>query len=101
MEYVVSHIKYLIYGTAQYLYSLIAFNERVTFGFNVSGVHVRMLHYLHVNLMYNQYAMAHAYNAANTHTKGSDQVHVETKKLPSCRRQGYFSATNLSMLLKS
>ena len=37
-------------------------------------VHVHILQYLHVRLMYNYYALTHAYNAAKTHAQGSDQA---------------------------
>ena len=56
-------------------YSLIAFDERVTFWLQ----HVRSLPcacsyvalFVH-RFAYNHYAIAHAYNAANTHAQGSD-----------------------------
>ena len=59
-------------------YSLIAFDERVTFWLQ----RVRSLPcacaYVAVfahRLAFNHYAIAHAYNAANTHAQGSDPVH--------------------------
>ena len=58
-------------------YSLIAFDKRVTFGFNASGhclVHMHLWHYFHMRHAYNHYAIAHAYNAANKHMQGSDQA---------------------------
>ena len=67
-----------------YVYSPIAFDERVNFGFNASGhclVRVRMLHYLRVRLVYNHYAIAyaHAYNGVYTHAQGSDQARWNKK----------------------
>ena len=69
-------------------YSLITFDERVSFGFNASA---HCLAHLYValfvcRLMFNQYAIAHAYNAANTHTN-EVTGRIEAKKLLSCRRQ--------------
>ena len=62
-------------------YSPIVFDERVSFGFNASS---HCLAHLFValfvcRLTYNQYAITHAYNAANTHTKGSDRVRWSQK----------------------
>ena len=66
------------------IYSLIAFNERVTFGFNAPGhCLVRMLHYLRLRLVYNHYAIAHAYNAANTHAQGSNRGRCQKVTLSS------------------
>ena len=56
-------------------YSLIAFDERVTFW--LQRVRSLLCACVHValfarRLAYNHYAIAHAYNAANTHAQGSD-----------------------------
>ena len=51
-------------------YSLIAFDERVTFGFNASGhclVRVRMLHYLHIGLRIT-ITQSHKHTIQQTHT---------------------------------
>ena len=68
-----------VYHLDNYLYySLIAFDERVTFWLQ----RVRSLPcacaYVALfarRLAYNHYAIAHAYNAANTHAQGSDPAH--------------------------
>ena len=59
-------------------YSLIAFDERVTFWLQ----RVRSLPCVCAydalfarRLAYNHYAIAYAYNAANTHAQGSDPAH--------------------------
>ena len=63
-------------------YSLIAFDERVTFWLQ----RVRSLPCACANvaffarrLAYNHYAFAHAYNAANTHVQGSDPARWNQK----------------------
>ena len=65
------HMLYLQTVQSIFFYSLIAFDERVTFWLQ----RVRSLHcacaYVALfarRLVYNHYAIAHAYNAANTHT---------------------------------
>ena len=56
-------------------YSFIAFDERVTFWLQCvrslpcACAHVALFAR---RLTYNHYAIAHAYNAPNTHTQGSD-----------------------------
>ena len=63
-------------------YTLIAFDERVTFW-------LQPVRSLPCACVYNHYAIAHAYNAANTHAQGSDR-RVEAKKLLSRRRQSEY-----------
>ena len=59
-------------------YSLIAFDERVTFWLQrvqslpCACAYVALLAR---RLAYNHYAITHAYNAANTHAQGSDPAH--------------------------
>ena len=77
--------KYSCLPTLHFFYTLIAFDERVTFWLQLVGslpcacVFVALFAR---RLAYNHYIIAHACNAANAHTQGSDQV-VETKKLLS------------------
>ena len=75
------------------VYSLIAFDERITFWLQ----RVRSLPcacaYVALfacRLAYNHYAIAHAFNAANTHAKVVTR-RVEAKNLLSRRRQSEYS----------
>ena len=61
----------------QFNYSLIAFDERVTFWLQrVPSLPCACAYYALFarRLAYNHYAIAHAYNAANAHTQGSDRA---------------------------
>ena len=69
-------------SASEMVYSLIAFDERVTFWLQ----RVRSLPcacaYVALfvrRLAYNHYAVAHAYNAANTQAQGSDLAHWSQK----------------------
>ena len=58
-------------------YSLIAFNERVTFWLQRVRSLPCVCAYVALfarRLAYNHYAIAHAYNAANAHAQGSDRA---------------------------
>ena len=58
-------------------YSLIAFDERVTFWLQrVQSLPCACacVALFACRLAYNHYAIAHAYNAANTHAQGSDRT---------------------------
>ena len=58
-------------------YSLIAFDEKVTFWLQCVQSLPCVCVYVALfarRLAYNHYAIAHAYNAANTHAQGSDPV---------------------------
>ena len=58
-----------------YYFSLIAFDERVTLWFQCVRSLPRACAYLALfarRLAYNHYAIAQAYNAANTHAQNSD-----------------------------
>ena len=72
-------------------YSLIAFDERVTFWLQ----HVRSLPCAWAyaasfmrRLAYNLYPIAHTYNAANAHTQGSEQVRWRQKVTLSSKAIG-------------
>ena len=77
-------------------YSLIAFDERVTFwlqAFNASGhclVHVRMLYYLRVGLRIT-ITQSHTHTMQQTCTHKTVTRHAEAKKLLSRRRQLEYS----------
>ena len=67
------------------IYSLIAFDERVTFWLQLVGSLPCTCAYVALfarRLAYNHYAIAHACNAANAHAQVSD-LEVEAKKLLS------------------
>ena len=59
-------------------YSLIAFDQRVTFWLqrirSLPCASAYVAFFVH-RLAYNHYAIAHASNAANTHAQGSDPAH--------------------------
>ena len=59
------------------VYSLIAFDERVTFWLQRVWSVPCACAYVALfarRLRYNHYAIAHAYNAANAHTQGTDRA---------------------------
>ena len=73
------------------IYSLIVFDERVTFWLQ----HVQSLPFVCVyvalfarRLAYIHYAIAQAYNAANTHAQGSDRAHWSQKVTLSSKAIG-------------
>ena len=76
---------------AKCIYSLIAFDERVTFWLQ----HVRSMPcacayvaFFARRLAYNHYAIAHAYNAANTHAQDSDPARRSQKVTLSLKAIG-------------
>ena len=74
-------------------YTPIAFDERVTFGFNAPGhclVSVRLLHCMRVRLR-NGYTRAYAQIMQHTHTHKTVTGRVEARKLLSRRRQSNYS----------
>ena len=70
-------------------FSLITFDERITFDFNASGhclVRVSMLHYLRIGL---HFTITHAMQQTLTHKEVTGRF--EAKKLLSRRRQAEYS----------
>ena len=56
-------------------YSLIAFDERVTFWLQrIWSLPCACAYVALFRLAYNHFAIAHAYNAANMHAQGSDRT---------------------------
>ena len=77
-------------------YSLIAFDERVTFCFNTSGhylVRVHMLHYLRVGSRIT-IMQSHTHTMKQMHMHKAVTGHVEAKKLLSSRRQSEYRHIN-------
>ena len=77
-------------------YTLIAFDERVTFWLQLVGSLPCGCAYVALfarRVVYNHYAIAHSCNAANAHAQGSDRA-VEVKKLLSRWRQSEYRANN-------
>ena len=85
-------------------YTLIAFDERVTFWLQLVRSVTCACAYAALfarRLAYNHYAIAHTCNAANAHAQGSDPV-VEAKQLLSRWRQSEYSCCWVGLLhLKS
>ena len=77
-------------------YSLIAFDERVTFWlqhiWSLPCVCVRMVHYLHVGLRIT-ITQLHTYTIQQTRTHKAVTLGVEAKKLLSRRRQSEYSCS--------
>ena len=74
-------------------YTPIAFDERVTFGFNAPDhclVHVRLQHCMRVRL-HNGYTQAYAQIMQHTHMHKAVTGRVEAKKLLSRRKQSNYS----------
>ena len=74
------------------IYTLIAFNERVTFWLQLVGSLPCACAYVALfarRLTYNHYAIAHTCNAANAHAQGTDRA-GEAKKLLSRWRQSEY-----------
>ena len=72
-------------------YSLIAFDERVTFLASTRLVTALCVWYAALfvrRLAYNHYAIAHAYNAANAHAQGSDRARWSQKVTLSSKAIG-------------
>ena len=85
-----------IRGVTSPVYSLIAFDERVTFCFNASDhclVCVRMLKYLRVGSRIT-ITQSHTHTMQQTHTHRAVTGRVEAKKLLSRQRQSEYSCKN-------
>ena len=94
-----THINYVtMQRTAN---SLIAFNERVTFWLQRVRSLPCVCAYVTLfarRLAYNHYAIAHAYNAANTHAQGSDRSRWSQKVTLSSKAIGSIETLEIIVL---
>ena len=87
----VCHVYTTIQFVKLYIYTPIAFDERV----NASGhclLRVRLLHCMRVRLR-NGYTQAYALIMQHTHTHKAVTGRIEAKKLLSCRRRSNYSSS--------
>ena len=89
--------KYKYLEVIVHCYSLIAFDERVTFWLqrvrSLPCVWVYDALFAH-RLAYNHYAIAHAYNAANKHAQGSDPARWSQKVTLSLKAIRVYNVNN-------